>query len=535
MLQAENLTVAFGNNEVLKGISFHLNSGEILGIVGESGSGKSISALCVMGLLPLNAKVTNGSVVFSKSKDCSVDLANLPHEEHRQLRGKDIAMIFQEPHTSLNPSMRCGKQLLEAVELNSGLKGKAAENRCMELLSEMQLPDPGKIYKSYPHQLSGGQKQRVMIAIALAGNPKLLIADEPTTALDVTVQKSILALLKEIRRRYSMGIIFISHDLSVVEEVADSVIVMKHGEIVERGIAEEVFNKPNHPYTKSLIDFRKKLNSPNRQNEQEHSSPQIFSVTDLEVEYGKYSWLFKKLSNKFVAVNKVSFSLLEGETLGLVGESGSGKSTIGRSILKLIKKQAGNIAYNGKSIDVFTGGELRNFRREVQLIFQDPYSSLNPRLTVGRALMEPMLYHGIVQKTQEAKQIVLDLLDRVKLPGSSFYRYPHEFSGGQRQRIVIARALTLQPQVLICDEIISALDVATQAQILDLLNELKKEFNLTYLFISHDLGVVRHTCNRVIVLQHGNIVELGLVNVIFDRPQSLYTKNLIESVPGLNR
>lgn len=332
-----------------------------------------------------------------------------------------------------------------------------------------------------------------------------------------------------------MGIIFISHDLSVVEEVADSVIVMKHGEIVERGIAEEVFNKPNHPYTKSLIDFRKKLNSPNRQNEQEHSSPQIFSVTDLEVEYGKYSWLFKKLSNKFVAVNKVSFSLLEGETLGLVGESGSGKSTIGRSILKLIKKQAGNIAYNGKSIDVFTGGELRNFRREVQLIFQDPYSSLNPRLTVGRALMEPMLYHGIVQKTQEAKQIVLDLLDRVKLPGSSFYRYPHEFSGGQRQRIVIARALTLQPQVLICDEIISALDVATQAQILDLLNELKKEFNLTYLFISHDLGVVRHTCNRVIVLQHGNIVELGPVNVIFDRPQSLYTKNLIESVPGLNR
>ncbi|HSA05359.1 MAG TPA: ABC transporter ATP-binding protein, partial [Tenuifilaceae bacterium] len=468
-----------------------------------------------------------------KDKSNSVDLVKISDEEHRQLRGKDIAMIFQEPHTSLNPSMRCGKQLLEAVELNSGFKGKAAENRCMELLSEMQLPDPLKIYKSYPHQLSGGQKQRVMIAIALAGNPKLLIADEPTTALDVTVQKSILSLLKDIRNRYQMGIIFISHDLSVIEEVADKVIVMKLGEIVESGKAKEIFNLPNHPYTKALINFRKSLNSPNSSFSTELAKPKIFSVNNLEVLYGKQNKFFKRLSNRFIAVNKVSFDLLEGETLGLVGESGSGKSTIGRSILRLIKKNSGNILYNGKPLENFTRNEMLNFRREVQLIFQDPYSSLNPRLTVGQALMEPMLYHGLVNKTEEAKQIVLNLLDKVKLPESSFYRYPHEFSGGQRQRIVIARALTLQPKVLICDEIISALDVAIQAQILELLDELKRDFNLTYLFISHDLGVVRHISDRVIVLQHGNIVELGPVNEIFDRPQSDYTKNLIDSVPGL--
>ena len=533
MLSVENLTVAFGSNEVVKGISFHLNSGEILGIVGESGSGKSISSLCIMGLLPNNAVVKSGSVLFKKDDANSVDLVRITNEEHRQLRGKDIAMIFQEPHTSLNPSMRCGKQLLEAVELNSGFKGKAAENRCMELLSEMQLPDPQKIYKSYPHQLSGGQKQRVMIAIALAGNPKLLIADEPTTALDVTVQKSILSLLKDIRKRYQMGIIFISHDLSVIEEVADKVIVMKLGEIVESGKAKEIFNLPNHPYTKALINFRKSLNSPNSSFSTELAKPKIFSVNNLEVLYGKQNKFFKRLSNRFIAVNKVSFDLLEGETLGLVGESGSGKSTIGRSILRLIKKNSGNILYNGKPIENFTRTEMLNFRREVQLIFQDPYSSLNPRLTVGQALMEPMLYHGLVNKTEEAKQIVLNLLDKVKLPESSFYRYPHEFSGGQRQRIVIARALTLQPKVLICDEIISALDVAIQAQILELLYELKKDFNLTYLFISHDLGVVRHISDRVIVLQHGNIIELGPVNEIFDRPQSDYTKNLIDSVPGL--
>ncbi|KAB2870775.1 MAG: ABC transporter ATP-binding protein [Bacteroidales bacterium] len=533
MLSVENLTVAFGSNEVVKGISFHLNSGEILGIVGESGSGKSIASLCIMGLLPNNAGVKSGSILFAKDKSNSVDLVKISDEEHRQLRGKDIAMIFQEPHTSLNPSMRCGKQLLEAVELNSGFKGKAAENRCMELLSEMQLPDPLKIYKSYPHQLSGGQKQRVMIAIALAGNPKLLIADEPTTALDVTVQKSILSLLKDIRNRYQMGIIFISHDLSVIEEVADKVIVMKLGEIVESGKAKEVFNSPRHTYTQALINYRKSLNSPNSSFSTDFAKPKIFSVNNLEVLYGKQNKFFKRLSNRFVAVNKVSFDLLEGETLGLVGESGSGKSTIGRSILRLIKKNSGNVLYNGKTIEVFSRNEMLNFRREVQLIFQDPYSSLNPRLTVGQALMEPMLYHGLVNKTEEAKQIVLNLLDKVKLPESSFYRYPHEFSGGQRQRIVIARALTLQPKVLICDEIISALDVAIQSQILELLDELKRDFNLTYLFISHDLGVVRHISDRVIVLQHGNIIELGPVNDIFNRPQSDYTKNLIDSVPGL--
>jgi len=311
------------------------------------------------------------------------------------------------------------------------------------------------------------------------------------------------------------------------------VIVMQLGQIVESGKAKEVFNSPKHPYTQALINYRKSLNSPNISISTEFAKPKIFSVNNLEVLYGKQNKFFRRLSNRFIAVNRVSFDLLEGETLGLVGESGSGKSTIGRSILRLIKKNSGNITYNGKAIESFTKEEMLNFRREVQLIFQDPYSSLNPRLTVGQALMEPMLYHGLVNKTDEANRKVLNILERVKLPEGSFYRYPHEFSGGQRQRIVIARALTLQPKVLICDEIISALDVAIQAQILDLLDELKRDFNLTYLFISHDLGVVRHISNRVIVLQHGNIVELGSVNDIFDRPQSDYTKNLIDSVPGL--
>ncbi|HNY08326.1 MAG TPA: ABC transporter ATP-binding protein [Tenuifilaceae bacterium] len=534
MLKVDNLSVAFGQSMAVNGINFSLEGNQILGIVGESGSGKSVTSLSIMGLLPKNARITNGSIWFEPPGCIPVNLVGINPEQHRQLRGKSIAMIFQEPHTCLNPSMRCGVQLVEALELHAGLKGKPAVKQCLSLLSEMQLPDPETISRSYPHQLSGGQKQRVMIAMALAGKPKLLIADEPTTALDVTVQKGILELLLSLRNRYGMGIIFISHDLSVVEQVADRVLVMRNGMMVEEGKAEDILQKPQHPYTRELIGFRREIYSPgNSSKTRNEGGGVVFSVNSLTVRYEKSNRLSAgKAKNQIRAVSNVSFSIHEGETLGLVGESGSGKSTIGRTLLRLIGNYSGQIAYKGKPLNGFTTQQLKEFRREVQLIFQDPYSSLNPRLTIGQALVEPVVVHGLAGKN-EAKSRVLELLDRVKLPADSFYRFPHEFSGGQRQRLVIARALTLQPKVLICDEIISALDIAIQVQILNLLEELKRDFNLTYLFISHDLGVVRHISNRVIVLKEGTIDEEGPAEAIFAQPKSTYTKTLIAAMPQL--
>ncbi|MEJ5316099.1 MAG: ABC transporter ATP-binding protein [Tenuifilum sp.] len=527
MLKISDLTVSFSGNPVVSGINFSLMPGEILGFVGESGSGKSVTSLALMGLLPPNAKVEGGSALFS-TENGQVDLLKVDSKTHRQIRGQGIAMIFQEPQTSLNPSMICGKQISEAVELHTNLRGAKAKERCLQLLAEMQLTDPAKVYSSYPHQLSGGQKQRVMIAMALAGNPRILIADEPTTALDVTVQKSILQLLKDIRQRHQIGIIFITHDLSVVAEVADRIMVMQQGQIVEQGTVTEIFNNPTHPYTRRLIEFRKRINQPINATAGVTNEPEpIFRVNSINVEYGSNSW-FKR---GFKAISNVSFTLFKGETLGLVGESGSGKSTLGRTLLKLIETQSGTIEYNGKPLSSLKGSNLLNFRREVQLIFQDPYSSLNPRLTIGQALMEPFIYHGLGGK-REARKAVEELLQMVSLPADSINRYPHEFSGGQRQRIVIARALVLKPKILVCDEILSALDVSTQAQMLDLLQELKKGMGLTYLFISHDLSVVRSICSRVIVLNRGSIEEQGPAEEIFSRPQSVYTQLLIDAIPG---
>jgi len=526
MLHVENLTVSFNHQEVLHGINFSVQRGEILGIVGESGSGKSVTSLAIMGLLPDNAHV-NGSIKFYTNKEKSIELIGLQSSEHRKLRGSQIAMIFQEPQTSLNPSMRCGTQLLEAVLHTSALNKKEGKQRCIELLTEMQLPDPEKVYRSYPHQLSGGQKQRVMIAIAIAGNPSLLIADEPTTALDVTVQKEIINLLKEIKENYNIGIIFISHDLSVIEEVANRVVVMQNGKIVEQNTTRNIFDNPQSNYTRKLIDLKKQLQNAKPLATEKQNALPIFRANNISIRYTS-----EGLRNKsFLAVNNVSFSLFEGEVLGLVGESGSGKSTIGRLLLKLIKSSSGNLSYKNKPIDSLTKTERQEFRRNVQLVFQDPYSSLNPRLTVGRALTEPIVYYNIASK-KNAVDLAVNLLEKVNLPADSIYRYPHEFSGGQRQRIVLARALTVNPTVLICDEIVSALDIAIQAQILELLKELKCTLNLTYLFISHDLSIVRSISNRVIVINKGSIVEQGATEDVFDKPQSEYTKRLIESVPG---
>lgn len=527
MLKVSDLSVSFAGNPVVTGINFRLMPGEILGFVGESGSGKSVTALALMGLLPPNARIDSGTALFDTGKG-EVDLFNIDDESHRRIRGHGIAMIFQEPQTNLNPSMRCGTQILEAVELHSGLSGEKAKERCLQLLAEMQLPNPEKIYSSYPHQLSGGQKQRVMIAMALAGNPCILIADEPTTALDVTVQKSILQLLKDIRQRHQIGIIFITHDLAVISEVADRVMVMQQGQLVEQGSVKSIFNTPRHPYTCRLIEFRKRINQPVAETGVNTTGAEpIFRVSSINVEYGSNSW-FK---NGFRAISNVSFNLFKGETLGLVGESGSGKSTLGRTLLKLIDTQSGTIDYQGEPLNRLKGSNLLSFRREVQLIFQDPYSSLNPRLTIGQALMEPFIYHRLGGK-KDARKAVEDLLQKVNLPVDSMNRYPHEFSGGQRQRIVIARALVLNPKILVCDEILSALDVSTQAQMLDLLKELKDERGLTYLFISHDLSVVRSICSRVIVLNRGRIEEQGPAEEIFNSPKSVYTQLLINSIPG---
>lgn len=555
MLEVHDLCISIPGRKIVENISFTLEKGKTLGIVGESGSGKSITALSLLGLLPPGFEIQSGSAQFSMSMGKCVELFHLNKQELLQIRGKKISMIFQEPLTCLNPSMLCGKQLKEAVENNTTLSGKKAEQRCMELLSEMQLSDPLKIYFSYPHQISGGQKQRVMIAIALAGNPEILIADEPTTALDVTVQKELLILLKQLQEKYQMGMLFISHDLGVISEIADEVMVMKDGQIIEHGSLDNVFQNPKNIYTKALIASRPSL---------EHNSIRLTSVEDyingikskvkvttrqtliirskplfiadnLDVSYITRRNLWGKPIEHFNALKKISFTLFEGETLGLVGESGSGKTTLGRTLVRLIDNPSGAILYKGNDLQRMDREQLHQFRKEVQYVFQDPYSSLNPMLTIGHILLEPLITNNIYSNQKERKVKVLELLERVKLPQDSFYRYPHEFSGGQRQRIVIARALTLNPKVIICDEIVSALDVSVQAQILNLLDDLKEQMNLTLLFISHDLAVVHYFCNRTMVIQNGLLVEMDSSENVFTNPQSPYTRNLIYSIPGLNR
>jgi len=566
MLEVRNLQVKFktrdGFVEAVKDTSFTLNKGETIGIVGESGSGKSVTSLAIMRLHNSTNTVINGEVLLNDT-----DTLQLPEDEMRGIRGNRIAMIFQEPMTSLNPVLTCGFQVTEAIRFHLGVSKKEAKEKTIKLFNEVQLPRPEAIFDSYPHQLSGGQKQRVMIAMALSCDPEILIADEPTTALDVTVQKAIIELLLRLKADRHMSLIFISHDLGVVSEIADRVIVMYKGNIVEEGTTKAIFSAPKHPYTKGLLacrpspDYKLKklpivadfLDAEDRSVSVE-SIREKYSYKGNEIKDRKQKLYTQRpilqinelctwfpvgaglLSNKkaFVkAVNEVSFDVYPGETLGLVGESGCGKSTLGRSILRLIEPTSGNVSFEDTDLRTLSKNDMRNMRRDIQIIFQDPYSSLNPRLTVGDSLMEPLQVHQLYENNTKRKKRVLELLERVNLPTSYFYRYPHEFSGGQRQRIVIARALALQPKFIICDESVSALDVSVQAQVLNLIRELQQEFNLTYIFISHDLSVIKHISDRIMVMNKGEIIETGDPDDIYYRPKEEYTKKLISSIPGL--
>ena len=683
LLEFKNLVTEFHTEgttvKAVNDISFTLNKGETVGIVGESGSGKSVTSLSAMRLIPSPPGIiSGGSIVFHKKNKEKVDLLKISEDQMRSYRGNDLAMIFQEPMTSLNPVFTCGDQVLEAIVLHQKLNKKKAKKLTIELFKKVQLPDPERIFNTYPHQISGGQKQRVMIAMAMSCEPSVLIADEPTTALDVTVQKTILQLMQELQREKDMGILFITHDLGVIAELADKVVVMYKGKIVEQGNVWEIFTNPKHPYTKGLLacrpplnkrytflptvkdfmqvdengkiidtnisveDFTKDLEISSAEREKKQKilfeKDPVLQIKNLKtyfpisnstkipftlqlglfgkeqkVKLGKpiiiaislflaflltsilygvlmlfgfsinnlindliagavnggvivlldvgfildfltlivvfsgagilYSFVFKssrsslekglniRSKSNVKAVDKVSFDVYPGETLGLVGESGCGKTTIGRTILRLEEPTEGEMVYKGIDIAKMKANELREFRKEVQIIFQDPYSSLNPRMTIGNAIMEPMQVHNILENDEQRKKRVEELLARVNLDPTHFYRYPHEFSGGQRQRIGIARALAVNPKFIICDESVSALDVSVQAQVLNLLNELKKEFGLTYIFISHDLSVVKYMSDRMLVMQDGEIEEMGDADQIYNKPSTPYTQKLIDAIP----
>ena len=555
LLEVENLSIAFTSEgiekEIIHNISYELNTNEILGIVGESGSGKSVSTLAILGLLPKKiSKITSGQILFAE-----VDLTTLDQKAFQKIRGNEIAMIFQEPMSSLNPSMTCGKQVLEILLQHTKLSKTEAKAEVLSLFEKVKLPLPKRVYKAYPHEISGGQKQRVMIAMAIACKPKVLIADEPTTALDVTVQKEIIQLLKQLQAEEGMSILFISHDLSLVSEIADRILVMYQGNIVEQGAVEAVFKLPKHTYTKALINSKPSMETRLQQlptiddfmndttdttmvtseeramhHQELYSQPPLLEVINLEKEYVSKSGWFSK-PESFMAVNKVSFKLYKGETLGLVGESGCGKSTLANAILQLDKASAGAILYNGVDITNLSKSQIRKLRKDIQIIFQDPYASLNPRLSVGQAILEPMKVHGIGTSQTDRKNRVMDLLKKVGLDETFYNRYPHEFSGGQRQRIGIARAIGLEPQLIICDESVSALDISVQAQVLNLLNNLKTNFGFTYIFISHDLAVVKYMADQLIVMNQGKIEELADADEIYGNPQKDYTKKLIHAIP----
>lgn len=566
ILRVNNLSISFLNeNEwitVVEDVSFDLKRKETLGIVGESGSGKSVTSLSIMQLLPPGySRIHSGEIIFSGQDQVPIRIDHLPEKKMRKIRGRTISMIFQEPMTSLNPVMRCGKQIAESVKLHLGYSSSKAKSYVMELFFEVMLPDPQRIYRSYPHQLSGGQKQRVMIAMAIACRPDILIADEPTTALDVTVQKNILKLLKSIQKKHDMSMIFISHDLGVISEIADTVLVMNKGKIVEQGDVSGVFLNPRHPYTQGLIACRPPLdrrlkrlpvisdftNNPLKDirdaiiisqherldhHQKLYQSHPLLVVENLKVHFNHQKSLFTRNPTVFKAVDDVSFQVFRGETLGLVGESGCGKTTLGRAVLRLTEPTGGSVFYDGKEITGLNQEILRRMRHRIQIVFQDPYSSLNPRITAGEAIMEPLMVHDHTSSRKEKKEKVLSLLDRVGLEKSSFDRFPHQFSGGQRQRISIARALAPDPEFIICDESVSALDVSVQAQVLNLLNDLKRDFGFTYIFISHDLSVVRFMSDRIMVMKNGKIVETGEADELYNHPQETYTRELISAIPG---
>jgi peptide/nickel transport system ATP-binding protein len=577
VLDIRNLSVDFaGQGEVLRvvdNISLAVNPGETLGLVGESGSGKSVTSLAVMQLLQKPAGRIAGGEILLNINGTQTDLVKLKEDEVRRYRGKHMAMIFQEPMTSLNPVLTCGYQVAEALMLHEGLNKKQARERCIELFDHVKLPRPQAIYDAYPHQLSGGQKQRVMIAMAISCKPQLLIADEPTTALDVTVQKSIIELLGRLQQEYGMGIIFISHDLGVVSDIASRVAVMYKGKMVENATAADIFKNPQHPYTKGLLACRPPMDkrltrlpvvgdfmltdtegrftetgltvdgiratlavddsAVRAQSEQIAKGDVLLKVENLKVYYPVKKGVFGRVTDHVKAVDDVSFNVYKGETLGLVGESGCGKTTLGRTVLRLLEATSGNVHFDGKDILALPTGEMRRLRREMQIIFQDPYSSLNPRLTIGHAISEPMLVHKLCD-SKTAKARTIDLLEKVGLKAEHYNRYPHQFSGGQRQRVCIARALALNPKFIVCDESVSALDVSVQAQVLNLLNGLKNEFGFTYIFITHDMSVVRFMADRIMVMNKGKIEELGFTADVFAKPESQYTQKLIDAIPGGN-
>ncbi len=562
LLSIKNLSIRFSNDGeesiAVKNSSIEINSGEMVAIVGESGSGKSVTALSLLKLLPKGTGIS-GELIFTKNEQ-PVDLLSIDDAAINKVRGKDIAMIFQEPMTSLNPVFTCGSQVMEAIQLHQKLSKKEARERTIALFEKVRLPDPAQMMKRYPHQISGGQKQRVMIAMAMSCNPSLLIADEPTTALDVTVQKTILDLLNELQQQNQMSVLLITHDLGIVADVADKIVVMYKGEIVEQGSTKEILSAPKHHYTRALLacrpaahtkgerlpvvsDFLDNKEGSRKQDERslkpeelqriEQVEPTaILKVEHLKVYFPVKKKLFSRDTDFFKAVDDVSFCVFKGETLGLVGESGCGKTTLGRTILQLTQPTEGKIILDGKDITSHKKSALRTLRKDLQIVFQDPYGSLNPRLSIGNAILEPLKVHGIFNDKNQRKEKVIELMEKVSLEPDHFNRYPHQFSGGQRQRICIARALALNPSFLIFDESVSALDVSVQAQVLNLLTDLKMEFGFTSIFISHDLSVVHYICDRIMVMNKGKIVEEGPASAVYHDPQNAYTKMLIAAIPG---
>lgn len=554
LVHLEDLRISFGNKknktEVVHGISFDIQPNEIVGLVGESGSGKSVTAMALMGLLPQKTSFITGELTFEKTS-----LLTLAPSQWNALRGNEIAMIFQEPMSALNPSLKCGYQVIEMLQQHEDLTQRKAKQEVLGLFEKVKLPRPDAIFNSYPHQLSGGQMQRVMIAMALACKPKLLIADEPTTALDVTVQKEIIQLLKELQAETGMSMLFISHDLALVSEIADRVLVMYQGNLIESGTAFQIFKLPKKPYTKALLASRPSLTEQlatlptiasiaegtfkkqvvtGQQRAQQHKAlytkTPLLEVQNIHKTYYTNASLFGG-KESVAAVQGVSFQVYEGETVGLVGESGCGKSTLGKVILQLEPATEGSIRFRGKELTRLDKKEIQRLRKDIQLIFQDPFASLNPRILIGEALTEVMAVHKIGNSKRDRKKRAEDLLERVGLGASYYHRYPHQLSGGQRQRVGIARTIALEPSLIICDESVSALDISVQAQVLNLLNELKERFGFTYIFISHDLAVVKYMADQLLVMNQGKLEEVGDADEIYANPTRDYTRRLIDAIP----